>query len=250
MHEHNEVSMESISENGEQSQSDGKRKRRSPSAVFFGWLAGHLQKTEKGTKLVSHVRERLGFYIQVWSLVQVVVVVLLIRIFVLTAFYIPSPSMLDTLKIKDRVFVFRQAYAFSEPKVGDIVVFRVPEDIPKYDPDKPIWIKRVVGVPGDTVSIEDNHLCINGERVTDPPFFKRNAYYQPYGVPGNAFPKTKVPSGCVLVFGDNSSNSYDSRYWGPIPQRRILGKAFLRFWPLSRIGPIHGESVSPLPPGS
>ena len=63
-------------------------------------------------------------------------------------------------------------------------------------------------------------------------------------------PKMEVGDDEILVFGDNSANSYDSRYWGPIPKDRIIGKAFVRFWPPSRIGPIHGESVRPLPPGA
>ena len=231
--------------NNEQAETTEKGPRRTISAVLFSYLAQQLERFEKGRALVKHIREKLNVYEQIWSLVQVLILVVLIRIFILTAFYIPSPSMLDTLQINDRVFVFRPAYALTEPKVGDIVVFRVPEDIPNFDPDKPIWIKRIVGVAGDSVSIRDNRLCINGERVTEPPFFKKNAYF-PRSLNGNVFPEQVVPEDHVMVFGDNSANSYDSRYWGPIPEDRIIGKAFVRFWPLSRIGPIHGESHNPL----
>jgi signal peptidase I len=234
-----------MNENNEQTETTEKKPRRTLSAVFFTFLAQRLEGSEKGSALVKHIRERLNFYEQIWSLAQVLMLVILIRLFILTAFYIPSPSMLDTLQINDRVFVFRPAYAFAEPKVGDIVVFRVPEDIPNFDPDKPIWIKRIVGVAGDSVSIRDNRLCIDGEKVTDPPFFKKNAYF-PKSLQGNVFAEQVVPEGHVMVFGDNSANSYDSRYWGPIPVDRIIGKAFVRFWPMDRIGPIHGESHNPL----
>lgn len=157
--------------------------------------------------------------------------------------------MLDTLKINDRVFVNRLAYMFDDPHVGDIVVFRVPETIPNYDPEKPIWIKRVVGVEGDTVRIDHNRLVINDQLVDDPPFFKKNPYMSNLQN-GDRYHDVKVGKNQVLVFGDNSANSHDSRYWGPIDKDRIIGKAFVRFWPPSRIGPIHGESVRPLPPGS
>lgn len=234
-----------MNENPDRTESTEKKPRRTLSCIFFSLLARKLEGFEKGKKLVTHVRGRLGFYEQFWSLAQVLMLVIVIRLFILTAFYIPSPSMLDTLQINDRVFVFRLAYLFTEPKVGDIVVFRVPEDIPNFDPEKPIWIKRIVGVAGDSVAIEDNRLCIDGDRVTNPPFFKKNAYF-PKSLRGNVFPEQEVPPDHVMVFGDNSANSYDSRYWGPIPEDRIIGKAFVRFWPLARIGPIHGESHNPL----
>jgi signal peptidase I len=221
------------------------RKRRTLSEIFFSFLAKYLQKTETGNRVVKHVMGRIGAYSQAWSFTLTIAFVILIRCTVVTAFYIPSPSMLNTLKINDRVFVFRLAYLFGEPRIGDIVVFNVPEDIPNYDPDKPIWIKRIVGVAGDHVSIEDSHLVVNGARLSDPPFFRKNRYVAE--LPNNQrFTEMDVPPGHVLVFGDNSRNSYDSRYWGPVPVDRIIGKAFVRFWPLSRLGPLHGESVNPL----
>lgn len=224
------------------------QQRRTLSGIFFTYLATHLQKTDAGKKVVRHVMDRIGAYSQAWSFTLTIALVILLRCTVVTAFYIPSPSMLDTLKINDRVFVFRLAYLFSEPKVGDIVVFKVPETIPNYDPDKPIWIKRVVGVPGDHVAIIDNHLVVNGKLVSEPRFFMKNRYFSELKN-NTVYRETVVPEGQVLVFGDNSNDSYDSRYWGPVPENRIIGKAFVRFWPLSRLGPLFGESVSPFPPG-
>lgn len=225
-----------------------KKERRGPTRLFFEFMAAQLQKTEKGRQVVGHIVQRIGFYSQAWSFTLTIALVLLLRATVVTAFYIPSPSMLDTLKVDDRVFVFRLAYLFEEKEVGDIVVFRVPETIPDYDPEKPIWIKRIVGVAGDRVGIDEGRLTINGEQVTEPPFFRKNPYYEQLSN-GQRYKETVVPEGHVLVFGDNSANSYDSRYWGPIPADRIIGKAFVRFWPLSRLGPLHGESVNPLPSG-
>lgn len=216
---------------------------------FFGGIALRLERTDNGRKVVDHIKSKIGIYSQAWSLSLTLALVILLRCTVVTAFYIPSPSMLDTLQINDRVFVNRLAYLFDEPQVGDIVVFKVPETIPNYDPEKPIWIKRVVGVEGDTVRIENGRLMRNGKIVEDPPFFKRNPYVARLQ-DGTRYQEMKVGKDEILVFGDNSSNSYDSRYWGPIPKDRIIGKAFVRFWPPSRLGPIHGESVRPLPPGA
>ncbi|MCA9409907.1 MAG: signal peptidase I [Candidatus Omnitrophica bacterium] len=224
-------------------------KKRSWTERFFNGIAQKLERSDNGKRLVDHVKSKIGIYSQAWSLSLTLALVILLRCTVVTAFYIPSPSMLDTLKINDRVFVNRLAYMFDDPHVGDIVVFRVPETIPNYDPEKPIWIKRVVGVEGDTVRIDHNRLVINDQLVDDPPFFKKNPYMSNLQN-GDRYHDVKVGKNQVLVFGDNSANSYDSRYWGPIDKDRIIGKAFVRFWPPSRIGPIHGESVRPLPPGS
>jgi len=214
----------------------------------FHKLGERIKPYPWGRLIVEHVLLHQRIYREGWSLLGVVILVVIIRFTILTAFYIPSPSMLDTLKIKDRVFVFRLAYLMSKPKMGDIVVFKVPETIPNYDPDKPIWIKRVVGVAGDRVEIRNQHLYVNDKLVEEPSFFRKNRYFDRLQN-GAQFVETTVPEGEVLVFGDNSADSYDSRYWGPVPANRIIGKAFFRYWPLSRIGSLYGESVNPFPPG-
>lgn len=219
--------------------------RRTLSSIFFAFIASHLQKTDSGKRIVGHILRRIGFYSQAWSITLTVALVILLRSTVVTAFYIPSESMRDTLKINDRLFVFRLAYLFNEPKIGDIVVFNASEDIPGYRPEAPVWIKRVVGVAGDRVAIVNNHLVVNGKKVIDPPFFQGNQYYS-HLRNSQAFQETVVPEGHVLVFGDNSFDSNDGRYWGPLAEDQIIGKAFVRFWPLSRLGLIHGESVAPV----
>ncbi len=160
------------------------------------------------------------------------------------AFYIAGPSMLNTLMINDRIFVNRFAYTSSQPKIGDIIAFCVPETVPDYDPKKQISIRRIVGLEGDHVTIENNHLWVNGQEITDPPFLAENVYESKLAN-GKIFEGVTVGEDQVLVFGDNSGNCNDSRYWGTIPVDNIIGKAVIRFWPLNRIGKIHGISVRP-----
>ena len=124
-------------------------------------------------------------------------------------------------------------------------MFRVEEDNPYYDPEKPVWVKRIVATEGDRLSIQDHRIHVNGSPVSEPPIFVKNSYF-PRGCVGDLSREFVVPEGHVMVFGDNSANSCDSRYWGPLPKDRIVGKAYVRYWPLSRIGPIHGESLNPI----
>jgi signal peptidase I len=146
-----------------------------------------------------------------------------VRPFVLEAFYIPSGSMVPTLKVGERVFVNKFIYRFTEPKRGDIIVFR---DVEGTDED---LIKRVVGLPGDEVAVQNGVLILNGEPQEEPYVNQRfpdDSFYGP----------TKVPEGKVFVMGDNRSNSADSRVFGPVPMENIAGEAFVSFWPPSRIG--------------
>ncbi|MDX6381691.1 MAG: signal peptidase [Rubrobacteraceae bacterium] len=146
-----------------------------------------------------------------------------VRPFVLEAFYIPSGSMVPTLKVGERVFVNKFIYRFSEPKRGDIIVFR---SVDGADED---LIKRVVGLPGDEVAVQNGVLILNGEPQEEPYVNQRfpdDSFYGP----------TKVPEGKVFVMGDNRSNSADSRVFGPVPMENIAGEAFVAFWPPSRIG--------------
>ena len=146
-----------------------------------------------------------------------------VRPFVVEAFYIPSESMVPTLRVGDRVLVNKFIYRFTEPQRGDIVVFKSVEG------DNEDLIKRVVGVPGDKISVRRGKLFVNGEPQKEPYVNKK--------FPDRSFfaPKT-VPKDHVFVMGDNRANSRDSRFFGPVPDENIEGEAFLRFWPLDRFG--------------
>ena len=146
-----------------------------------------------------------------------------VRPFVMEAFWIPSGSMIPTLEIGDRVLVNKFIYRFTEPKRGDIIVFTSVDN-----PDEDL-IKRVVGLPGDTIAVRRGRLFLNGEPQKEP--------YTNKNLPDRSFyAKRTVPKGHVFVMGDNRGNSADSRVFGPLPKKNIEGEAFLRFWPPHRIG--------------
>jgi signal peptidase I len=150
----------------------------------------------------------------------------------------------------DRILVNKLAYLFSGPKRGDVVVFKVPRVI--WDPNKPIYIKRAVGLPGETIRI-DGRLKVAGELVDSPDFFAHQEYInevdlrshdfdrEPYiDYAGNGFSTdrildVRVPTDALYVLGDNTDSSLDSRYWGAVPIGHLKGRAFLRYWPVNKI---------------
>jgi signal peptidase I len=148
-----------------------------------------------------------------------------VRPFVAEAYEIPSGSMVPTLEIGDRVLANKFIYRFHEPNRGDIVVF---ESVENQDQT---LIKRVVGLPGDEIQLRSGTLFVNSEPQNEPYLNKDLPSLDSYG------PVT-VPEGKVFVMGDNRGDSADSRVFGPLPIENIEGEAFLRFWPLSRIGPL------------
>lgn len=171
------------------------------------------------------------------AIVIAVVLALFIRTFVVQAFKIPSGSMLPTLKIGDHLLVNKFSYGlkmpfsgavlvpWNDPERGDVVVFRFPKDR-SVD-----YIKRVVGVPGDTITIKDKRVFINGEAVADPfAHFTSTQILDGKASPRDNFGPVTVPKGAVFVMGDNRDNSYDGRFWGFVDQRDILGKAFILYW--------------------
>ena len=146
-----------------------------------------------------------------------------VRPFVVEAFWIPSGSMIPTLEIGDRVLVNKFIYRFTDPKRGDIIVFR------SVDGSNEDLIKRVVALPGDTVAVRHGTLILNGKPQKEP--------YTNKNLPDRSFyAQITVPKGHVFVMGDNRGNSADSRVFGPLPMKNIEGEAFLRFWPPHRIG--------------
>ena len=165
------------------------------------------------------------------SILVALVLTLIIRTFVIQAFKIPSGSMRPTLMEGDKLFVNKYVYRFNAPQRGDIIVFKYPVD-PKKD-----FIKRLVAFPGETVEIRDRKITIDGKVLEDPASFGKFYYYNhdPYGGPGD---KIQVPANSYYALGDNSANSTDSRFWGFVPKKNVLGKAVFRWWPPKRIGTI------------
>jgi signal peptidase I len=146
-----------------------------------------------------------------------------IKTYVVQPFIIPSSSMEDTLLIGDRVLVSKFAYREQDPRPGDIVVFVSSED------GRTDLIKRVVAVGGQEVSITDGTVTVDGRAADDS--YVNTRYPDTY----TADATVTVPAGCVYVMGDNRPNSKDSRYIGPQPLDRILGRAFAIYWPLDRM---------------
>ena len=152
----------------------------------------------------------------------------LIKTFFLQVFFIPSESMTPTLEKGDRVAVNKLSYRLHDVRRGDIIVFERPPSEPT-DPAIKDLIKRVIGLPGETVSGDDSgHVLINGKRLNEP--------YLPKGVTTSQFDEYKIPADHYWVMGDNRANSKDSRYFQAIDDDLIVGRAFVRLWPLSSIG--------------
>ena len=175
-----------------------------------------------------------------------VVVAVVVKAFVAQAFYIPSASMEPQLKINDRVIVSKLAYDLHAPRRGDIVVFRAPPGLeksptPQHDPvlraladaaqavglasSGTDLIKRVIALPGETVEGRGGHVLIDGRVLIEP--------YLPPGTLTSSFGPFVIPKGYVWVMGDNRNDSEDSRYFGAIPVRTIVGRAIWRVWPVT-----------------
>ena len=198
---------------------------------------------ERRPELLAVVRE---------TLVLVALAVLLavvFKTFLVAAFYIPSGSMESTLNISDRVLVEKVSYRFGDIEHGDVVVF-VHEE-PGFEPVGPSnpvtgffsslgqaigvvppsdrdFIKRVVGLPGDTITCEGGDLVRNGDKVPEP--------YLDDGIETESCKTTKVGPGELFVMGDNRINSQDSRIFGVIQRSDVVGRAFVRIWPLNHTG--------------
>ena len=162
------------------------------------------------------------------SIIVAFVIAIFIRTFFLGVYTIPTGSMLDTLQIGDFILVNKLAYKFSKPQHDDIVVFEFPLN-PKVD-----YIKRVIGVPGDVIEIQDKVVYRNGEKLE--PTYTRFVEGYHLGISDNV-DKFTVPEGYYFMMGDNRDNSLDSRFWGYVKEDAIIGKAFIIYWSWGENGP-------------
>jgi signal peptidase I len=207
----------------------------------------------KAPKKAEQKRGAISFLTELPILLLVAfLLALLIKTFLVQAFYIPSESMENTLKVGDRVLVNKVVYHLHPPRRGDVIVFEDPQGVVVHrNPLSATWhwltegfgvstspekdfIKRVIGLPGETVEM---HLCvvyINGQPLAEPYLNPNKGTQCEYG------PVT-VPPKSLFVLGDNRGNSKDSRFGlGFIPYDKVVGRAFVMIWPPSRIGWLHG----------
>jgi signal peptidase I len=164
-----------------------------------------------------------------FSLIAIALVLaFLIRTFIAEPRYIPSDSMVPTLLTGDRLVVEKVSYYFHPPRFGDIIVFQPPEELQNRGYDKnQAFIKRVIGEPGKVVSINAGKVYLDSQALQE------DYIAEP---PDQPFPEVKVPPDNLFVMGDNRNDSNDSRYWGFLPNKNVVGRAVFRFWPPGRIG--------------
>ncbi|MDJ0714489.1 MAG: signal peptidase I [Prochloraceae cyanobacterium] len=158
-----------------------------------------------------------------------------IRTFVAEARYIPSGSMKPTLQVYDRLIVEKLTYHFREPERGDIVVFSPTQKLraENFEED---FIKRVIGLPGEKIEIKGGKVYVNGKPIGEKYILEPSE--EPFG-------PVVVPEDSYLVLGDNRNGSYDSRKWGYVPRKNLIGRAAFRFWPANRVGSLYTDPIYP-----
>jgi len=156
------------------------------------------------------------------AIIAAVVLALLIRTFLFEIITVDGSSMLPTLHDRERVFVSKIGYIIGQPEHGDIVIFKTPED------NHTKYVKRIIGLPGDRVRVENGVVYVNDEALVEP-------YIQE--PPVNDYTEVTVPEGSFFVLGDNRNDSKDSRDFrvGFVPKENLIGRAILRIWPLDSI---------------
>jgi signal peptidase I len=153
-----------------------------------------------------------------------------VRTFVIQTFYIPSGSMEPTLNVGDRILVFKLAYDFASPATGDVVVFKAPPAEKCGDPSVTDLVKRIVGLPGQTIWSERNTIYVDGK-----PLHQDWPHYRLLLTP---ITRQLIAPNHYFMMGDNHPASCDSRDWGTLPRSDIIGKVVLKIWPLSQFGTI------------
>jgi len=200
-------------------------------------------KLGKPSEKILEKREKSRLRENVEAIVLAIVIALFIRTFVVQAFKIPSGSMKQTLLIGDHILVNKFIYGVKlpfvrktlvpvkDPRRGDIIVFKFPED-PKKD-----FIKRVVGVAGDVIEIKNKQVYVNGKPENHPHGVHTDSQvYSGLIQPRDNFGPVTVPPDSLFVLGDNRDHSYDSRFWGFVDLKDVKGRAFIVYWSWDKEG--------------
>ena len=194
-----------------------------------------MKQKNSSKKEVAPPKSRLRENIE--ALILAIILALFIRTFIVQAFKIPSGSMKETLQIGDHILVNKFTYGvklpfidttiipYKKPKIGDIVVFRYPQE-PKKD-----FIKRAIGVPGDVIEIRNKEVYVNKKPLEQDYAIYTDLRIIPKGMqPRDNFGPVTVPENSLFVMGDNRDHSYDSRFWGFVNLKDVKGKAIIIYW--------------------
>ena len=171
--------------------------------------------------------------IREWALLLggAVVIAILLRTFIIEPRYVPTPSMVPTIMVNDRLYVEKLTPRFGVLKRGMIVTFLAPEQTGRDD----YLVKRLIGFGGDVISITDGLLYVNGNAV-DEPYLNEPMR--------SDFPELTVPEGKLFLLGDNRNHSQDSRSWGSIDESCVKGQALFIYFPFNHLGSLWGQSMS------
>ena len=169
-----------------------------------------------------------------------VILYFVIQTFVVQTFRVEQESMLDTLQPDQHLLIDKLTPRFDDYSRGDIVVFHPPADwAAENAADDTPFIKRVIGEPGDVVAIKDGAVYVNGAKLDEP--------YVHYEIFAGQWDEITVPAGQLIVMGDHRDASIDSREFGPVPVENVIGRAVLRFWPLTTLGIVQTPTYPNVP---
>jgi signal peptidase I len=184
------------------------------------------------------------------TLVLTLLIFWVIQSFVAQPFRVQQVSMERTLEPDQYVLVDKLTPRFDPYKRGDIVVFDPPESWPEAVPGQP-YIKRVIGVGGDTIDLRDGAVYVNGTKLTEPYVYAEDGGQLQPTDPLDGTEHWLIPNGELFLLGDHRGNSTDSRAGGPVPIDRVIGRAWLRYWPIDTLEilptPTHPELATPAP---
>lgn len=190
-------------------------------ATALLWMESDILQEEQETKKTSYFRDYL------LPIIIALAIVVVLRTFVLGMYYVPSGSMIPTLEINDRVVATKMSYQMHEPERGDVVVFKYPVN-EEQGLETVIYVKRCIGLPGETLEIRNNTVFIDGTPLEED--------YLNVGTSMPDYGPVTIPEGEYFMMGDNRNDSSDSRVWGTVKDEYLVAKGQFIYWPFDHMG--------------